>query len=84
MAQPGASRQAEPRQSRPILCDVSGDMVDAAVFDRADLVPGDHLCGPALIVEPQTTTLVSGDFTAQVDIDGNLLLNRIEFGEAPS
>jgi N-methylhydantoinase A len=59
-------------------------MVDAAVFDRAALEPGDYLCGPALIVEPQTTTLVSADFTARVDGDGNLLLDRSDpQGEQP-
>ena len=78
MDQSSQTRQPESRQSRPILCDVTGATVPATVFYRSELVPGDHLSGPALIVEPQTTTLVSRDFAAQVDGAGNLLLNRID------
>ncbi|MCZ6588243.1 MAG: hydantoinase/oxoprolinase family protein [Alphaproteobacteria bacterium] len=78
MVQPIKTRQPEPRHSRPILCDVTGATVPAAVFYRCELGPGDRLCGPALIVEPQTTTLVSRDFAAQIDGAGNLLLNRID------
>ena len=47
-------------------------------YDRAALIPGNTLSGPALVVEPQTTTYVSADFTAQVDGDGNLILTRSE------
>lgn len=67
-----------PEASRPILCDVSAERVAAAVYDRASLSPGDRLSGPALIVEPQSTTLVSADFDARVDAVGNLLLERRE------
>ena len=38
--------------------------------------PGDHLSGPALIIEPQTTTFVSADFSANMDGGGNIWLNR--------
>lgn len=69
-------RSAPPSGVRPILCDVSGTWRDAAVHDRAELLPGDYLAGPALIVEPQTTTLVSADFVAELDGSGNLWLKR--------
>ena len=81
IAPPRETRQPEASGSRQILCDVTGETVTAAVFDRGDLGPGDCLSGPALIVEPQTTTLVSRDFAAQVDGDGNLLLNRVDSRE---
>ncbi|MEL6206371.1 MAG: hydantoinase/oxoprolinase family protein [Pseudomonadota bacterium] len=74
---PGA-RAVGPSETRPILCDVTGAWVDAALHDRATLRPGDRLTGPALIVEPQTTTLVSADFRAEVDGAGNLILTRYE------
>ncbi|MEL7543586.1 MAG: hydantoinase/oxoprolinase family protein [Pseudomonadota bacterium] len=78
-AQPGAA--SEPRdfkttETRPILCDVTGAMVDARFVHRESLAPGDMLSGPALVVEPQTTTLVGADFDLQVDGARNLLLTR--------
>ncbi len=75
-------REKEPQQRCTVLCDLTGDEVEAGVYKRSSLEPGDALSGPALILEPQTTTLVSADFTAVVDADGNLLLNRVFSGEA--
>lgn len=69
-------------ESRPITCDVDGTTKEAAFVARADLSPGDILPGPALIHEPQTTTLVSVDFTAEVDAIGNLVLNQTQKGGA--
>lgn len=67
---------ARPFGQRRVLCDVTGDWRAADVFERAALMPGDHLSGPALIIEPQTTTFVSADFGAQVDGGGNIWLTR--------
>ncbi len=69
-----------PAETRPIQCDLTGDTVTAAFVSRAEMGPGDHLPGPALIVEPQTTTLVSADFSAHVDGVGNLVLIRDQEG----
>jgi N-methylhydantoinase A len=75
---PAALKPAAPgrRAHRAIACDLTGAPVDAAVYDRAILAPGDTLTGPALIVEPQTTTLVSADFGPPVGRRGNLVLTR--------
>ena len=81
-ASPAEAGTVAAMRSRAILCDVTGETVEAAVFDRAALRPGARVAGPALIAEPQTTTLVSRDFRAEVDGDGNLLLTRIGVGEA--
>ncbi len=53
-------------------------MVGAGVFRRHELVPGDHLSGPALVVEDQTTTVVGSDFDLRVDARGYLILERRE------
>lgn len=71
-----------PNGTRPITCDVDGCAKQAAFVARADLKPGDHLPGPALIHEPQTTTLVSADFSAHVDAIGNLVLVQDRKGGA--
>ncbi len=69
-----------PSETRPIVCDVDGQRKQAGFVARAHLKPGDHICGPALIHEPQTTTLVSADFSAHVDAIGNLVLIRDQKG----
>lgn len=67
---------AEAMGARRIMCDVTGVWREAAVYDRDGLRPGDRLAGPALIIEPQTTTFVSADFSARVDAAGNIWLHR--------
>ncbi len=71
-----ATSAANPAGSRLILCDVTGKWRRAAVYSRADLPTGARLSGPALITEPQTTTLVSADFDARVDGAGNIWMSR--------
>ncbi|WP_170571844.1 hydantoinase/oxoprolinase family protein [Ruegeria atlantica] len=69
-------------ETRQITCDVDGSTKDAAFVARADLKPGNHVSGPALIHEPQTTTLVSADFSAHMDSIGNLVLTQHQKGGA--
>lgn len=75
---PAASnpRAVPPHETRPVHCDITGRLVDAAYVPRANLIPGDTLNGPALIVEPQTTTFVGVDFDLAVDAAQNLILTR--------
>ena len=46
------------------------------VYRRDDLQPGVRISGPALIVEDQTTTVVTTAFDAAVNPLGYLLLTR--------
>lgn len=71
-----------PAETRPITCDVDGKAKQAGFVPRDSLAPGDRVCGPALITEPQTTTLVSADFSAHVDAIGNLVLLQNQKGGA--
>ena len=80
-AEPARSA-ARPAGSRMILCDVTGEWREAAVYARADLPEGACLSGPALITEPQTTTLVSADFDARIDGGGNIWMT-VQEGMAP-
>ena len=63
-------------REREIHCDVTGMQVMAKIYQRGNLPPGVKISGPALIQEPQTTTLVSTGFQAQIDMLGNILLNK--------
>ncbi len=76
-SQAKASRTPTPASIRDIRCDVTDETVAAGLFHRADLQPGDSVCGPALIVEPQTTTLVSRDFSASMTGNRSLVLTRL-------
>ncbi|MEO0894320.1 MAG: hydantoinase/oxoprolinase family protein [Pseudomonadota bacterium] len=73
-----ATGSVEPLRQTSILCDVSGQTRQANTYDRARLRPGQDVRGPALIIEPQTTTYVSADFAAEVAGDGTLILTRTE------
>ena len=70
------NRIREATEFREITCDVSGETILAGVFDRADLQSGDQIIGPALILEAQTTTLVSADFSAFIDLGGNIWMTQ--------
>ena len=50
--------------------------VEAPAYRREDLRPGDTIDGPALIVEPQTTTFVASAWTARIDPAGNIVMQR--------
>src|SRR5690606_6544632 len=50
---------------------------DTALYARATLTAGAALAGPAVIVEPNATTVVEPGWRARVDAAGNLLLERV-------
>lgn len=73
---------AEPTGVQRLSIGQDDEPVEAAVYRRKDLNPGDRIAGPALIVEPQTTTFVSALFDAAVDDRMNLVLVRRGTGGA--
>ncbi|MEE8500955.1 MAG: hydantoinase/oxoprolinase family protein, partial [Kiloniellales bacterium] len=66
----------EPRSRREVFDSATERTVEAPVYARADLEPGCTVAGPALIVEDQTTTVVSSSFDASVNALGYLVLER--------
>jgi len=71
-------RDAEPRchGTRPLFDAERERSTDVPVYWRSELASGSRLAGPALVVEPQTTTVVPATFDARVDGYGNLILER--------
>ncbi|MCI5045915.1 MAG: hydantoinase/oxoprolinase family protein [Aquisalinus sp.] len=51
-------------------------MIEYAVYDRASLDPGNLFAGPALIVETQTTIVVTSSFNVSVLSGGHIRLDR--------
>ncbi|MDP6346717.1 MAG: hydantoinase/oxoprolinase family protein, partial [Alphaproteobacteria bacterium] len=60
------------------------DYTTAPVYRRGDLQPGMALAGPALIVEDQTTTVVSDRFDGRIDAAGHIELSRKDSQEGAS
>jgi len=61
---------------RNVFDTVSGRLESVQAYGRQDLVPGMRLAGPALVVEPQTTTLVPRNWHCKVTVAGHLLLEK--------
>jgi N-methylhydantoinase A len=69
-------RIASPIARHPAYDADAGRRIPYAVHERAALAAGDRVKGPALIVEAQTTTVVTPQFDAIVDQARNLVLMR--------
>ncbi|MEM6662869.1 MAG: hydantoinase/oxoprolinase family protein [Pseudomonadota bacterium] len=73
-AEPVSRAKPVPQEHREIR--IAAERVSAECHRREELDSGDLVQGPALITEPQTTTLVGPGWTAVVDDAGNLHLCR--------
>jgi len=61
---------------RVIYDPVEDSEVDASIFEREKLNPGDCVMGPAIIVESQTTTWISSEKKSSVQQDNCLLVTK--------
>jgi N-methylhydantoinase A len=62
--------------TRPVCFDAAEGPLDAAVYARAALRPGDALAGPAVVEEYGSTVPLHPGFRAEVDRLGNLVVMR--------
>ncbi|QHJ01436.1 hydantoinase/oxoprolinase family protein [Xylophilus rhododendri] len=67
---------AQPSGHRDVLDPGEGRVRSHALYRRPDLRPGHTLQGPALIVEDETTTVVSPAFDAHIDGHGYIVMTR--------
>jgi len=78
-AQPIPDGDGDPRAAR--IRDhemwIDGGMKPGAIYDRAKLRAGDHIAGPAIVVEMDSTTLILPGCVATVDRFGNILINQV-------
>ncbi|HML14691.1 MAG TPA: hypothetical protein VK456_15395, partial [Xanthobacteraceae bacterium] len=74
--QPAEAYVPQPSGRRPLFDPGRGETIEVAVYRRADLRPGAQIKGPALIVEDETSTVVSPAFDASVDGYGYIELQR--------
>jgi N-methylhydantoinase A len=60
--------------TRGVMDAESGTVVQAGLFARALLSAGDRVEGPAIIVEANTSTLVTSSFTATIAESGHIIM----------
>ena len=76
IATPRPTQKPVQKGFRKIYWGQSRRQLRVAYYERDELTRGDHIEGPALIVEAQTTTLVSPAFNATIDAIGNIVMRR--------
>lgn len=65
-----------PPRTRRLFDAAHGVFRDAGIHERDSLMPGDVVKGPAVIVERETSTVLTAAFRAVVQNDGCLLVTR--------
>jgi len=71
-----ASSQPMPARRRAVFDADAADFVEVAIYERAALHPGMVIPGPAVIVEDETSTVLSRHFDAKIDAFGYIELTR--------
>jgi N-methylhydantoinase A len=72
-----AGSTVSPSKHRKLFDAASHAYLDAGIHERTDLVPGNVVNGPAVIVERETSTVLTSSFKATVQSDGCLLVTRL-------
>jgi N-methylhydantoinase A len=70
-----------PIGQRQLVDTATGGQVNAPVYAREALQPGTRLTGPAVILEQDTTTIISARFNAMIHALGYIILERHELNE---
>ena len=70
-----AERGDPPFEGRDAYCPISGTYIAHKVYRRGDLYKDVKIRGPAIIEEPESTTIVSAGCSATVDASGSLVVN---------
>ncbi|HZC97905.1 MAG TPA: hydantoinase/oxoprolinase family protein [Bradyrhizobium sp.] len=66
----------QPARTRPVFDPETGEFIEVAIHERGDLRPGALIPGPAVIVEDETSTVVSQLFDGRVNAFGYIELTR--------
>ena len=69
-------RVVDPTATRAVFDPAIGSTHTYAIVERDTLAAGDRIAGPAVIVERETSTVVTTPFDAVIQRDGAILLIR--------
>jgi N-methylhydantoinase A len=72
----GGIRTVEPPATRAVFDPATASARTYAIVEREALSAGDLIAGPAVIVERETSTVVTSPFDAAIQGDGAILLIR--------
>ncbi|MDI2131939.1 hydantoinase B/oxoprolinase family protein [Yinghuangia seranimata] len=61
----------------PVRAYVAGTWRDIPLLRRAFMAPGEHVTGPAIVTDPNSTTLVDDGWRATATGDGHLRIERV-------
>ena len=70
------SRFVKEKTSRRIFVDGTGNSISCKIFLRENLQPSASIVGPAIVEQPDSTTVISSGWTALVDEYLNMKLSR--------
>ncbi|WP_313193355.1 hydantoinase/oxoprolinase family protein [Shinella zoogloeoides] len=73
----GEGNVVAPARTRRLFEASQGAFLDAGIHERDGLKPGDVVKGPAVIVERETSAVLTASFKAVVQNDGCLLVTRL-------
>ena len=76
VAPPPEPHTPQPARSRPVFDPETGEFIEVAIHERRSLRPGALISGSAIIVEDETSTVVSRLFDARIDGFGYIELLR--------
>ncbi|MDH3430833.1 MAG: hydantoinase/oxoprolinase family protein [Gammaproteobacteria bacterium] len=76
LPEPKIKAVVNPVRQQSFFDPVAAERIDIPVYLREQLAPGDHLTGPALITEDQTTTVITSSYEATIDARGYIVLTR--------
>ena len=83
LAQPFVPEEARAEQSRPVIFEDSGHPLESRILWRPGLPPGFTVEGPAIIEEPNSTTVLFPGDVAKVSEHGHLVISiHLSQGEA--
>lgn len=69
-------KRPQPKQTTPVYFD--GTWMEAGLWDRNQLEPGDVLTGPCIVSEPYATIVLFPGWQAEVYSNGELVATRVE------
>ncbi len=70
------TRTVTSKATRPVFDPTTGSPQTYTIVERDSLVSGDQVTGPAILVERETSTVVTSPFDAVIQADGSILLIR--------
>jgi N-methylhydantoinase A len=74
---PDGTRRAKPQVGERRAYFAPAGFIPTPIFDRSGLAPDTRLGGPAIVEQPDTTTVIPPGYVAVVERSGNLRIRRL-------